>query len=283
MKKAVALVAIMGLLIVGCGKQPNSAKSNSWDRSKDVRPMKNGKLEGIAKRYTDKGDILMETTYIQGKKEGVEKDYVKGKLGRITLYKNDKRNGMTTTYYYTPRRIKGLEPYVNDNLHGEYKHYYANGKIQWISQYKNGVRHGTSTLWDEYGDLVISTKYINGQDAGEAARIKEKRETRKALRNLDDKPKSKSSNNKIKSSSVIKLKCGTSSYSNSASLDPYRSASMAKGNGAGEASIYISKNGKSPTSGLRAINFCTERANIVKMPCGDARAFIAGCVSQFGY
>ena len=92
MKKTMVLVAIMGLLMVGCGKQLTPKQLNSYDQSKDVIPSKDGKRHGVMKQYTRGGDILHTTTYANGIKAGKEVVYSKGRLGMVTFYKNGKNH-----------------------------------------------------------------------------------------------------------------------------------------------------------------------------------------------
>ncbi len=67
-------------------------------------PYKNAQVEGIVKWYDENRQLVKETTFHKGKKEGIQKIYVNGEL-------------------------KAEMPYRNGQLHGYMKFYAKNGKL----------------------------------------------------------------------------------------------------------------------------------------------------------
>jgi antitoxin component YwqK of YwqJK toxin-antitoxin module len=91
--------------------------------------MVNNKKEGIYKLYDySTGFILSEKNYINGKKEGISREFYNEKIFIETNYKNDKKYG-------TENRIE----------------YYKNGNIESITEYENnhGLKHGEQKEYDE--------------------------------------------------------------------------------------------------------------------------------------
>ena len=76
-------------------------------------PFKNGKINGIAKRYYESGALEGEHPHINGKENGIAK------------------------VYYESGALEGEHPYINDKMNGVVKIYYENGKLAGTSTYKN--------------------------------------------------------------------------------------------------------------------------------------------------
>jgi len=62
--------------------------------------MKNNKLNGIAKYWSENGDLINEVEYLNGFLHGEWKEYYPSKkIKSVTIYKFDKKDGLQTTYY----------------------------------------------------------------------------------------------------------------------------------------------------------------------------------------
>jgi antitoxin component YwqK of YwqJK toxin-antitoxin module len=90
---------------------------------------KNGKPDGIKRRY-----------YMSGKLQS-ECKYIKGKI-------ND-----TTKMYYESGGLSAIMPIKNDNKNGVEKWYYENGKLKQETTYINGKEGGTKH-YDENGNEI---------------------------------------------------------------------------------------------------------------------------------
>ena len=99
-----------GSLITGYFKE-----YRGWEILWYETPYKNGKKDGVEKRYDSDGTLLYEIPYKNGKKDGVEKWYYSnGTLRKETPYKDGKEEGTQKLY----RADSSLEKEI----------YYKNGK-----------------------------------------------------------------------------------------------------------------------------------------------------------
>lgn len=269
MKKTIAFAIIMGLLLIGCGDPKVSKSSQKHGSSKNVRPMKNGKLHGVVKKYNNKGVLTHEASYVEGKKEGLTIDYYSdGRTFMEIPYVNDKRHGMVKKYWHDTESIRALEPYVNGKEHGVSKTFTEDGKPRLLYHSRDGVLHGPYTYWGMNGGGAETRNYINGTYEGGRALTHSERH--RLSREMDTTAKS----NKSSSSNIVQLQCGGTSH-----VPTPTTMAMAKGEGSGVAAVYISKHGK--LNQREALNYCTTQINMIKTPCGDARAYVSACVSQF--
>lgn len=99
-------------------------------------PYKNGKIEGIAKAYSDKKLLVGTYPYKNGKLDGIANYYANGNLIRETPYKNGKEDGIE-------------------------KKYYPNGNLMQETSYKDGKQDGIEKRYDENGDLFVVITYKN--------------------------------------------------------------------------------------------------------------------------
>ncbi|AQQ59413.1 hypothetical protein XJ32_04125 [Helicobacter bilis] len=111
--------------ISGCIEKKYDSSVNIWIET----PYKNGKVDGIAKEYYEKGKLASETPFKNDKREGIEKLYNEnGNLVKEVPYKNREVNGTTKTYDDNGNLI--LEASVlNDILHGDMRFYTEDKKL----------------------------------------------------------------------------------------------------------------------------------------------------------
>ena len=63
-------------------------------------PIKNNKLDGVAKYWAENGDLINEVEYLNGLLHGEWKEYYPSKkIKSITNYKFDKKDGLHITYH----------------------------------------------------------------------------------------------------------------------------------------------------------------------------------------
>ncbi|EEO24535.1 MULTISPECIES: toxin-antitoxin system YwqK family antitoxin [Helicobacter] len=119
------------------GKIEGIAKAYSDKKLVGTYPYKNGKLDGIAKWYYENGNLRIETPHKDGKKDGVRKLYYEnGNLDQETPYKNGKEDGIE-------------------------KGYDENGNLERETPYKDGKQDGVEKWYYENGDLIAEITYKN--------------------------------------------------------------------------------------------------------------------------
>lgn len=108
------------------------------DRETFNRLDENGKKTGVWREYYPDGTLKSETSYKEGQKFGLSKNYSpKGKLIDIQDMTSDSTNTKTDIV-----------------LIEMYKEYYAGGKIKTIGGLNNGMKSGIFRVYDEGGNLV---------------------------------------------------------------------------------------------------------------------------------
>lgn len=173
-KNIIGLVVIIGLLLVGCGSQPNKKGIGNWDPSRDITPTQNGKKHGLVKNFDGYGKILRTTNYSNGVMNGDDTWYSRKtrKVFRVSPYVNGKKNGLERKYSYgsskEPNTITSYTEtdYVNGKIHGIDKEYFSDGRFYYYTPYKNGEIDGLDKLWSGNGTIKKTTSYKNGKKEG---------------------------------------------------------------------------------------------------------------------
>ncbi len=118
---------------------------------------KDGKKEGIEKRWHVNGQVASEAYYKKGKKTGLVKHWFSnGVLEEIGFWKKGKRKG-SFIEFYTNGSLKSMMSYKNNLLNGEFLVLFNNQKTCTEGKYKLGKR---DELWTEW--------WSNGQKRSEA-------------------------------------------------------------------------------------------------------------------
>jgi antitoxin component YwqK of YwqJK toxin-antitoxin module len=110
--------------------------------------------------YYPNGAVKSESTYVDGKQNGISKSYNKnGKVTAEIPYKDDKVNG--TRILYTDEGVKQKEEQVKDNKrNGKSTTYFKNGKIQISAVYSNDKLDGNWTEYYEDGKKKMEGRQI---------------------------------------------------------------------------------------------------------------------------
>lgn len=99
----------------------------------------------IKEKYNSKFRLSYVTSYMNGKKHGIEKRYYRyyrlGKLRWVTPYVNGKEHGIKKGYYDSGQLYAEM-PHVNGKRHGVVKGFTHKGKVKSTAKYKNGVLDG---------------------------------------------------------------------------------------------------------------------------------------------
>jgi antitoxin component YwqK of YwqJK toxin-antitoxin module len=167
--------------------EATDANINDWYT---LTVYKKGKPYGIARRYDLKGILERESPYVNGKRNGTEKQfYTSGKLFWLTKYRNDtlmdtangyfesgklldrviykngEKNGVEKLYYESGT-LNDEYPWVNDTLNGIAKEYYEDGKLERIFSYANGKSDSVEIHYYDNGAISYEGFYIKGQPTG---------------------------------------------------------------------------------------------------------------------
>lgn len=118
--------------------------------------------------YFDNGQVLSDGFYKQEKKDSLWFNYAQsGELMSAENYKNDLLNGKALYYYKEGQvlehklQVERRVQYLDGKLHGKYQSYFYNGKLKQEGSYERGLKQG---LWSEYnskGVLIGTMKYVN--------------------------------------------------------------------------------------------------------------------------
>lgn len=172
MKKIISILAIFGLLLVGCGNQPKSINYLiNWDPNKDVLPKKNGKLDGLVKKFNGRGQLIRTTSYKNGLMDGLDTHYYaknRNVISRTFMYKDGRKNGPSTENAFLKDRktIYSFTKvnYINDKREGVVKGWSTkNGKLIYEAYYKNDKLNGIAKSWNKKdGKLRTVSTYKDG-------------------------------------------------------------------------------------------------------------------------
>ena len=106
----------------------------------------NGKRNGIGKEYDLKGNLIFEGEYLKGKRNGKGKEY--NKIGLVIFegqYLNDERWNGKYTKYFSNTQLEFEGEYINGIINGKGKEYYYNGNLKFEGEYLNDKK------WDGKG------------------------------------------------------------------------------------------------------------------------------------
>ena len=125
------------------------------------------KVSGIVLFYDQQGNLLNETTYVDGLANGEYKQYDTdtNTVEWIIPYKNGKENGVKRSY--KPDGTKSLEiPLVDGILHGVRRTHYKNGQVKKEKTYKNGKQDGLVKSYYKNGNVKYEGERKDGKKFG---------------------------------------------------------------------------------------------------------------------
>lgn len=169
-------------------------------------------LDSVWTFYNDSGKVIMQITYKEGKKNGIRKTFHEAEVIE-EQFENDVKQGYTYHYYPDGSLRKeiffvdGLEEgigkeYAQDDgrvtrlIHykkgfitdieninridhlglkqGVWKEFYPDGALRLEGEYKDGLEHGYFKKYTEEGNLVSTSKFVDGvlqEDVAELAKL----------------------------------------------------------------------------------------------------------------
>lgn len=147
-----------------------------FDLSRKVayeRSFRNGRLDGPARDYDEKGNLLNDFYYVDGLLNGVWKIYRDGRLVSEWPYKDDNVQGVVKEYY-SDVRTKCDWVYVDHKAHGPYRCYTEDGKLEYSGSYRSGFKDGEFKTYHRNGPLWAVNRYYLGDLNGEQELYDEK-------------------------------------------------------------------------------------------------------------
>jgi antitoxin component YwqK of YwqJK toxin-antitoxin module len=123
-------------------------------------------FSGYLVRYYPNGEKARETTYNNGKQEGVMKSWYPGNLHKEDRLFVDGLKQGTHCGWWPSGRLK-FEYYFNDDEHnGTAKEWFSDGKPFRVSRYNMGQEDGLQQQW--WPDGTVRANYVvkNGQQYG---------------------------------------------------------------------------------------------------------------------
>lgn len=110
------------------------------------------------------GKIRFEATYVNDKKEGLEKEYYEsGTLKRETEYKEDRRQGISKEYYDNGS-LQAEIPYENGYITGYVQRYHKNGKLASKALFKENKQIAFGEEYNENGEPATNGSYKDPRD-----------------------------------------------------------------------------------------------------------------------
>lgn len=112
--------------------------------------------------YDANGKITQITTYLEGKKQGVELSFDNlGYVSTKAYYHNDQLDG--EFLIYKRRNIVERKSYRNGVLDGTQQKFYVDGTLMEQSTYVDGKYDGVARWYDQEGNLKIEYTYDMGK------------------------------------------------------------------------------------------------------------------------
>lgn len=119
----------------------------------------NNLKQGIWREFWSNGDLKLETSYKDGKKDGLEITWYDHPdcVEQEAFYKDGKLDG-TVTHYSKRCRKDFFETYKNGVKHGLELEYYNNGYLKAEGVYKNGSLDGYYSVYDRKGRFSFESR-----------------------------------------------------------------------------------------------------------------------------
>lgn len=130
----------------------------------EIMNYKNGAMNGEAKFYNEKGQLVRIANYINNKFTGDLLEYYhhNGQLHVHSTYSAAGKLNGPVKYYYDNGQLMKVCNYVNDFADGEYRFYYPNGNLKYECMYVNGKIEGELKRYHDDGRLYEYNPYMNG-------------------------------------------------------------------------------------------------------------------------
>ena len=122
---------------------------------------KNGKEEGPSKEYDEFDNIIAEGNMTGGLREGPWK-YKNGQYIAEGNYVEGNQDGVWKQFYSNGKLAFEGE-YFEGQENGVHKFFFDDGKPKEERKYRLGLKEGEWKVWDETGELILTTTYERGE------------------------------------------------------------------------------------------------------------------------
>ena len=157
MVKKLGIFALL-MVLVGCSNVENQLK----DTDNAVFSLDKSNTGRVFVLYPDKQKIKTSGTLVEGKLQGRYTEYYEnGNLLLVTTYKDGKQNGYAKKYYPNGKvEIKGQ---MKNNLaEGKFTFFYEDGHRQSIKNFKKGIYDGYYMEFYPNGAVKVKGNYTDG-------------------------------------------------------------------------------------------------------------------------
>lgn len=153
--------------IFNCSFAQDSVKTNGYQKFyygngklSSEGNMRNGKPDGYWKSYSENGNLKSEGNRKIFELDSLWKFYNEdGKLILEVNFKNDRKNGIKTTYLDN-ETVK--ENFLNDVKDGLTKYFYKDGKLKMEVPFVKGVEQGLAKEYSPDGNIITLIEYKRG-------------------------------------------------------------------------------------------------------------------------
>lgn len=116
---------------------------------------------GLWQTFTEAGNLVCETEFLNGKKNGFQKNYnLQGKLISEFQFKEDQKSGLIKLFDDLGNP-KEEYTYLGGTFDKQYKKFFSSGNIKSVDTYKQGKLDGVSKEYLEHGQLLKLKVYLN--------------------------------------------------------------------------------------------------------------------------
>ncbi len=129
-------------------------------------PIKDGKVDGVAKEWNMNGDKIYEASFENGIQIGTETQwYATGDKKLELNYVNGEPDGICTEWHKSgQKKSEGL--FKNGKEEGEHNWWYSDGNLDQQVFFKNGLADGTIKNWYQSVQIKLESHYKNGKKDG---------------------------------------------------------------------------------------------------------------------
>ena len=151
------------------GKYRNGKKEGTWywyyanGAILQEENWSGGKLDGEFFEYSENGETTVKGSYLEGTEEG-EWFYIQGNAIERGIYYDGMRTGLWTIKWREDSKPISEIEFDQNLFHGKYTLYHGSGKIRETGKYSGGERIGIWHLYDEEGELILTTVYDEGRE-----------------------------------------------------------------------------------------------------------------------
>ncbi len=131
--------------------------------------IRDGKPDGFWRSWYENGQLKSEGLRTNFMLDSIWNFYYySGQLHQSISYRNDQKNGYTSSFVLDINNIDTLyyqaskELFLNGIRQGESFYYHPNGQLMMSIYFRNDKRHGNGKEYDESGNIVALFEYFNG-------------------------------------------------------------------------------------------------------------------------